>query len=206
NGTDRSGTNSQIDYGVGFNPPNTETGYPNFNSGNSNFSESPYLGNNNGNNAAGNNIFEFSEPEPPSFEPENISRTGQTYGREDIQVGRQTDQSLRILQVQYSETATTVTLEIQSVGDEPFPISLAPVGSKEAFYLTDQSMRKVARLKNVRALAGWPKRPYNLQVRERKVIALEFERLPDEITIFHLLEGSTNRPYSWDFYDVELIE
>ncbi|MEM6343072.1 MAG: tetratricopeptide repeat protein [Bacteroidota bacterium] len=190
-------TIGQPNLGPGFNPP-PQNNFEDFTSGNGSLSET-------GNNT-GNNIFEFSEPETPNFEPEQVSRDGQTFGREDIKIGNQTDMSLRILQIQFTENATTLTLEIQSVGDEPFPINLAPANSKEAFYLTDQSMRRVFRLKNVRGLAGWPKRPYNLQVRERKVIALEFERLPDDIQVFHLLEGSTNRAYSWDFYDVELIE
>ncbi|MFK7921118.1 MAG: tetratricopeptide repeat protein [Bacteroidia bacterium] len=185
-------------YGTGFNPSNQDR-YDNFNTGS--ISDANYTPTN-----SGKNPFEYVEPEAPNLEPEKVSRDGQTFGREDLKIGSQTDMSLKILQIQFTENATTLTVEIQSVGDEPFPINLAGVGSKEAFYLTDQSMRRAFRLKNVRGLAGWPKRPYNLQVRERKVIALEFERLPDDVQVFHLLEGSTNRSYSWDFYDVELIE
>lgn len=185
-------------YGTGFNPPNQDR-YDNFKPGS--ISDANY-----DSNPTGKNPFEYTEPEVPNLEPEKVSRNGQTFGREELKIGSQTDMSLKILQIQFTENATTLTIEIQSVGDEPFPINLAAANSKEAFYLTDQSMRRVFRLKNVRGLAGWPKRPYNLQVRERKVIALEFERLPDDVQVFHLLEGSTNRSYSWDFYDVELIE
>ncbi len=132
------------------------------------------------------------------------SRDGMTFSEKNIQIGQQNDQGLKILRVRFTESSTIVTLEITGIGDEVFPLKLAAPTSAEAFYLADQGMRHVYRLKNVSGLSGWPNRTYNLRPRESKVISLEFERLPDETQIFHLLEGKVDRPISWDFYEIEL--
>lgn len=134
----------------------------------------------------------------------STSRVGKTYDTKNITIGQQRDNGLRILRIRFTENSTIITLEITAVGTEPFPLKLGAINSKEAFYLADQSMRPVARLKNVTGLSTWPNRVYNLRPRERKVISLEFESLDENVSIFHLLEGQSNRPISWDFYEIEL--
>lgn len=172
----------------------------------------PY-GNNNGNyspignsgsttNPYGNNPTGTGTAPVINNAPE--SRNGMTFSEKNILIGQQNDKALRILRVRFTEESTIITLEVMGVGDEAFPLKLAGTKSPEAFYLADQSMRKVYRLKNVSGLAGWPNRTYDLRPRERKVISLEFERLPDGTNIFHLLEGKIDRPVSWDFYEIEL--
>jgi Tfp pilus assembly protein PilF len=134
----------------------------------------------------------------------STSRVGKTYDAKNIVVGHQRDNGLRILRIRFTDNSTIITLEITAVGAEPFPLKLGAINSQEAFYLADQSMRPVARLKNVTGLSTWPNRIYNLRPRERKVISLEFESLDENVSIFHLLEGQGNRPISWDFYEIEL--
>ncbi|MEL6853149.1 MAG: hypothetical protein AAFP92_31855, partial [Bacteroidota bacterium] len=56
----------------------------------------------------------------------------------------------------------------------------------------------------LKRLSGWPDKPFTLKPGKGLTFHAEFERLPDDLHFFHLLEGSGEREGSWDFYDIEL--
>ncbi len=145
------------------------------------------------------------EPALPWERPDRDPR--QTiYSRErgQVNVTYRTDPFVNIEQVRITENSTLVSFTVQSISKDPFPVSLAGVGSPEAMMITDRQFGRAYRLKNIR-LEGWPAEPYELRPGETKMIIAEFERIPSDLHFFHIVEGEIPSQGSWDFYDVELV-
>ncbi len=148
-----------------------------------------------------------TRPEPalpwerPSRDPQ---KTTFSRDRGEINVTYRTDPFVHIDQVKITATSTLVIFNVQSVSRDPFLISLEGPGSAGALMITDRQFNRAYRLKNVR-LDGWPQQPYELRPGENKPIIVEFERIPDDLYFFHIVEGETPSAGSWDFYDVELV-
>ncbi|MEO0468433.1 MAG: tetratricopeptide repeat protein [Bacteroidota bacterium] len=147
--------------------------------------------------------------EPVNLEPLNPRETQEvvTYASSDIKIGSQSDALIAIRQVKITQSSTFVTFRIRGAGgEEAFPIKLDKRGGPNAWYITDRSLKRNYRLKNIKALTGWPSRVYNLRPNEEKIFVVEFERIDNDVRYFHILEGRTARETSWDFYDIELID
>lgn len=157
------------------------------------------------------NTSTFNDPRPPvtpALPWERPARDPRktTFSRDkgEINVTYSTDPFVHIDQVKITSTSTLVIFTVQSVSRDPFMISLEGPGSPEALMITDRQFNRAYRLKNVR-LDGWPQEPYELRPGENKPIIVEFERIPDDLHYFHIVEGESPNPGSWDFYDIELI-
>lgn len=146
-----------------------------------------------------------TEPALPWERPARDPRkTTFSRDRGEINVTYRTDPFVHVDQVKITATSTLVILNVQSVSRDPFLISLEGPGSPGALMITDRQFNRAYRLKNVR-LDGWPQEPYELRPGENKPIIVEFERIPDDLYFFHIVEGETPGEGSWDFYDVELV-
>lgn len=145
------------------------------------------------------------EPALPWERPaRDAQKTTFSRDRGEINVTYRTDPFVHIDQVKITATSTLVIFNVQSVSREAFLISLEGPGSAGALMITDRQFNRAYRLKNVR-LDGWPQEPYELRAGENKPIIVEFERIPDDLYFFHIVEGETPNAGSWDFYDVELV-
>ncbi|MEL6672388.1 MAG: tetratricopeptide repeat protein [Bacteroidota bacterium] len=119
-------------------------------------------------------------------------------------VGWQTDQYLTIKNIKITERSTLITFHIVSTSRQSFPIQLDDIGGANAWYLTDREFKERYELRDIKRLSGWPDKPFTLKPGKGLTFHAEFERLPDDLHFFHLLEGSGEREGSWDFYDIEL--
>lgn len=142
---------------------------------------------------------------PWEREDRNSRQTIYSRERGQVNVTYRTDPFVNIEQVRITENSTLVSFTVQSISKDPFPISLAGVGSPEALMITDRQFGRAYRLKNIR-LEGWPIEPYELRPGETKMIIAEFERIPADLHFFHIVEGEIPSQGSWDFYDVELVD
>lgn len=177
----RSNSNSDSDWGTGFTtaPVNSNTG-----------TQSPVTS---------------AEPALPwERAARDPRKTTFSRDRGEINVTYRTDPFVHIDQVKITATSTLVIFNVQSVSRDAFLISLEGPGSAGALMITDRQFNRAYRLKNVR-LDGWPQEPYELRPGENKPIIVEFERIPDDLYFFHIVEGETPSAGSWDFYDVELV-
>lgn len=138
--------------------------------------------------------------ERPARDP---AKTTYSRDRGEIRVAYSTDPFVHVDQIKITSNSTLVIFTIQSVSRDPFLISLEGPGSSDALMITDRQFNRAYRLKNVR-LDGWPETPYELRPGEHKPIIVEFERIPDDLHYFHIVEGESPSPGSWDFYDIEL--
>ncbi|MCB0841876.1 MAG: tetratricopeptide repeat protein [Bacteroidetes bacterium] len=199
------------------------------------FQESDYLNNpvswndNNQNNNQGNNGWDLIDEntnnyhqDDPLFEDDVNTQTLETwpgnnennntkpddrnYNKGRILIGSQNDPYITIERVRIIENSTRITFAVQNITGKVFPIEIDRRNSADAFYLTDRNFQKIYKMKSVSSLNGWPNSPYPLRPGETKIFTVEFEKLDDEVTFFHILEGKSDRPYSWDFWDVELKE
>jgi hypothetical protein len=125
-----------------------------------------------------------------------------------------TDAHLTIRGVTVNDTKTIVDLRFNNVniGDETARgrIKVAAPGQENAFYIADPERRAEYALLNVEGIALEPK--WTL-LHENDVIdfRLTFERIPDSLTTFHLIEGKVptmdtaeERATSWTFMNVRL--
>lgn len=135
----------------------------------------------------------------------NLNQNTYSADRDQLAIGYHSDPYVEIEQVRVTETGTLVSFVVSSLGDDKFPIELAGPGSPEAMYLTDRGFQRVYRLKDIKNFDGWPNEAYELQPGENKWFIAEFERIPNDLYYFHVLEGEQGEPGAWDFYDVELI-
>lgn len=139
---------------------------------------------------------------PPSRFPHSYLKKDR-----DIQVGQQSDPFFNIIKVQVTKTSTRVTFELESSGDEPFTVKLEGKNSPDAFYITDRAMSRTFKLKKITGLRNWPNEPYVLHPEDPALtFVAEFERLDEDMFIFHLLEGRQEREGTWDFWDVKLTD
>ena len=105
-----------------------------------------------------------------------------------------TDSELRIQKVTNTDTKTIVhmTFKAEAHGDEgPTPqIQTAAPGQATAFYIADPDTRAEYKLLNVEGIALQPSWT-NLNDGDTLDFTLTFERIPDQLTRFHLIEGKT---------------
>ncbi|MEM7372079.1 MAG: tetratricopeptide repeat protein [Bacteroidota bacterium] len=137
------------------------------------------------------------------------SRFPHSYLKRDreIQVGQQSDPFFNIVKVQVSKSTTRITFELESSGDEPFTVKLDGKNSPNSFYITDRAMSRTFKLLKITGLRGWPNEPYVLHPEDPPLIVVaEFERIAEDMYIFHLLEGRQEREGTWDFWDVKLTD
>ncbi|MDX1909771.1 MAG: tetratricopeptide repeat protein [Bacteroidia bacterium] len=143
-------------------------------------------------------------PTPPK-QPTGRSTARETiYGKDQILVGNRNDKFLSIEQVRVTPRETLVTMVIKSTSSKPFPVRLEPANSANALYLTDRNFQRSYRLIRIQQLDGWPQKPYMLQPGQDKLFIAVFERIADDIQVFHLLEGKSTLDGAWNFWDVEL--
>jgi tetratricopeptide (TPR) repeat protein len=145
-------------------------------------------------------------PNPVPGQQQSVTRGDRNYGRERIQVGKQSDVFLTIEQVKILPSGTQVTFVMENATKESYPFALDRTGGPNALYLTDRGMTRVYALRNVRGLRSWPSQPYVLLPGEKITFVGEFDKLDDTLTYFHLLEGRQARPGAWEFWDVRLID
>jgi tetratricopeptide (TPR) repeat protein len=140
----------------------------------------------------------------PDLETKPLVRT---YDKSEIKVGDQNDPYITIERIKFTENSTRITFVVRNISEEVFPIELDRRNGSNAFYLTDRGFQKIYKLKKIYSLDGWPQKPYPLRPNENnKMFTAEFDRLDDEVETFHILEGKSDRKYTWDFWDVEFQE
>ena len=184
-----------------------------WNNNNQNDNDPWYLSDENDNYDSGDPLFEDGvntqtlDTWPGDNDDNNEGKpVERNYNKGRILVGNQTDPYISIERVRITENSTRVTFSVQNITGKTFPIDLDKRNGSNAFYITDRNFQKKYRMKSVSGLKGWPSRPFSLPARQSKIFTVEFERLGDEVEFFHILEGKSDRSFSWDFWDVELKE
>lgn len=148
---------------------------------------------------------------PPTYPTDNAGnntpapRLEHTYPKEKVLIGKRTDRYIDIDQVKITSTGTQITFTITNISSKAYPLLLDKPTGTRALYLTDRTLQRTYRLRNIRGLTGWPNSPYMLQPGEKsKTFTAEFDRLDDDVFFFHILEGKGQTPGAWNFWDVEL--
>lgn len=125
-----------------------------------------------------------------------------------------TNAQLRVVKVTVTENKTLVdcTFRNERIGTEALTdrIRTAAPGQQTAFYLSDPNSRNEYRLLNVEGIALEPTWTL-LKEGERLNFHLTFERIPDTMTQFHMIEGKVpslsedNQPLrNWTFMNLRL--
>ncbi|MDX2285210.1 MAG: tetratricopeptide repeat protein [Bacteroidia bacterium] len=142
----------------------------------------------------------------PAVQPAKDPNATYTFNDKQFRIGgRQSDPFVQIQQIKLTPAATQVTFTVEAVGSKDFKLALGRVGSSGALYLTDRFFKRTYKLRTIRNLPGWPEQPTTLRPGGRLMFVAEFDRLDEDVTFFHLLEGQTPKSGYWNFYDVELI-
>lgn len=136
-----------------------------------------------------------------------VKPADRTYGPDKFIIGGQTDPMIVIKQVRVNPSGTQVTFEVSNASGQPFPVSLDRIGGVTALFITDKSFTRQYRLRSIRGLRDWPNTPLTMQPGDKPIVFVaEFDKIDDDITVFHVLEGTENRTHAWDFYEVRLID
>lgn len=119
-----------------------------------------------------------------------------------------TNSELRIKKVKVIDDKTIFNLVFKGAGTSK--IRTGAPGQQVAFYIADPNSRAEYRLFNVEGIAMEPAWT-PLQEGESVAFKLTFERIPDSLTTFHLIEGKTPSlsedgvpTRSWTFMNVKL--
>lgn len=119
-----------------------------------------------------------------------------------------TNSELRIKKVTVTDSKTIFNLVFKSATTSW--IRTAAPGQQTAFYIADPDSRAEYKLLNVEGIAVEPAQT-PLQEGESVAFKLTFERIPDSLSTFHLIEGKTNSlgqdgmpTRSWTFMNVKL--
>jgi hypothetical protein len=143
---------------------------------------------------------------PPNANQPRPNRFPAVFQRNQIEVGSQSDPYLRIVKVEVTQTSTKVHFELQSTSDEAFPVMLDDTKGANPFFITDQAMRETFPLKRIVGLPKWPNEVYMLPPNRSIPFYAEFNKIREDMTTFHLLEGKQQRKGAWDFWDVKIMD
>jgi len=139
-----------------------------------------------------------------------ISRPGvpSLKGEYAMNVVCDTNPELRIKKVTVTDSKTIFNLVFKS--ESTSWIRTAAPGQQTAFYIADPDSRAEYKLLNVEGIAMEPSQT-SLEEGESVAFKLTFERIPDSLSTFHLIEGKTNSfgqdgmpTRSWTFMNVKL--
>lgn len=129
-------------------------------------------------------------------------------GTYSLDVVCDTNSELRITKITIAENKTIVNLVFKATRTPR--IRTAAPGQQSAFYIADPNSRDEYKLLNVEGIAMDPVWT-ELQEGESLDFKLTFERIPDSLTTFHLIEGKTQNfsedglpTRSWTFMNVKL--
>ncbi|WNJ19826.1 tetratricopeptide repeat protein [Pontibacter sp. G13] len=176
---------------------------PTFNTG----GNRPTFGKNEPSNAGSNTVNPSSTPNTGSAQqgnPEIVPlQRNRKYTRKEFAVGKQTDASFNIIQIQVTPQLTQITFEMVGVGEEPYDVHFDQIGGESAWRLYSIDYSKSYKLRGIR-LPGWPNRPFTLNPGEKKVFTATFDPLDPGVNTFHLQEGSGQFKYAWNFYNIQL--
>ncbi|MEM7657895.1 MAG: tetratricopeptide repeat protein [Bacteroidota bacterium] len=142
----------------------------------------------------------------PSNSNINKPRFPAVFNEDQIEIGSQSDPYLRIVKVEVTQTSTKVHFELESTSDEAFPVMLDGTKGANPFFLTDQAMRQNFKLKRIVGLPKWPNEVFMLPANRTIPFYAEFEKIRDDMTAFHLLEGKKQRKGAWDFWDIKIMD
>ena len=142
---------------------------------------------------------------PKPFVKRKVRGSGKTYRRPTV---RRTSQDyLLIEEVKITKSATYVTIKVDNTRGRAFQISVDPVGSLGAFYLTDRTGQNATRyeLRDVEGLTFYP-RAVEIKKGEEHYFKLEFDPIDDFVGTVHLIEGNKQTKSAWNFYHIFLPE
>jgi hypothetical protein len=130
-------------------------------------------------------------------------------GTYEMNTACDTNPELRITRVTQSDTKTIIDLAFTSQGTSK--IRTAAPGQQTAFYIADPDTRTEYKLLNVEGIAMEPVWTELTEVGQTVNFRLTFERIPDALTKFHLIEGKVISvtedglpAHNWTFMNVEL--
>ena len=137
-------------------------------------------------------------------------------GEYAVDVVCDTNAQLRIKKVTITDTKTVIglTFKSETIGnDAPTnKMMIAAPGQQAAFYIADPDGRMEYKLLNVEGISLNPKWTF-LEEGQPVNFTLTFERIPDHLTKFHLIEGKTqlldennNQTRTWSFMNVKIKE
>ncbi|MEL6672387.1 MAG: tetratricopeptide repeat protein [Bacteroidota bacterium] len=142
---------------------------------------------------------------PKPFVKRKVRGGKKVYRRPKVQ--KTTQDYLRIEQVEITNAATYVTVAINNTRTRDFRVSLDPVGSSGAFYLTDRTGQDMTRYE-LRGVEGLPFHPRVEEIAkgEEHFFILEFDRIDDFVGTIHMIEGNKQTDSAWNFYHISLPE
>lgn len=148
---------------------------------------------------------------PASPSPQTPSATPSLNGDYPMSMISNTCPELRIRKVTVTDSKTTIELNFtHSELSADTKIRTAAPGQQTAFYIVDPDSGKEYKLLNVEGIAMEPSWT-PIRSGESLDFTLTFERIPDSVTKFHLIEGKVqsfseeDKPLnSWTFMNVTL--
>lgn len=104
-----------------------------------------------------------------------------------------------------SDAATEITIEVVNPSPDESWIQVYPPGSRDAFFLVSPDGAQVYPLRSVEGVAVVPEQVV-LLADETRDFTLTFDRIPDSLSQFHLIEGVTDHPdmIEWVFSNLTL--
>lgn len=139
---------------------------------------------------------------PPVDRPPNLDIT---YVGDRLSVGGQADPYISIDKVQITPQGTEISFSLENPSTDPYPIRLGQPGSPEAWMIVDRTMQRRYPLVQLQNIFGTGSdEPYELPAGQRTVIIARFDRIADDMSVFHVLEGNDSFKGAWNFWEVKL--
>lgn len=122
-----------------------------------------------------------------------------------LNVGSQSDPYITLEKVVVTPVATELTFYLENPSNKDFPVQLGEPGKKEAWQIVDRSMQRHFPLTQLSSIFSTnPDQPYILGPGQRTQIIARFDRIADDMSMFHVIEGDKAFKGGWDFWEVSL--